>query len=201
MRNKGITLIALVVTIVVLVILGGVSVYLVLGQNGIIARAQQAKEDTLIAQNEEQAKLGQAGNMIDDVVTSSRDTITLTLDQYNNLVNRITNLENKAKSSTLLWEGHTRTIGTTYNFTDASYDVDNYDYILIEYTQNDVYIHSTMIRKESITKERKNDIGLWGYSTRFMMLHFIDNGFVVDVNNTDSSSYYIYVNRIIGINL
>ena len=42
-NNKGITLVALVVTIVVLLILAGVSINLVLGDNGIIAKAQEAK--------------------------------------------------------------------------------------------------------------------------------------------------------------
>ena len=43
-RNSGITLIALVVTIVVLIILATVSINAVLGQNGIIGKAKQAKE-------------------------------------------------------------------------------------------------------------------------------------------------------------
>ena len=42
-KNKGITLVALVVTIVVLLILAGVSINLVLGNNGIIARAKDAE--------------------------------------------------------------------------------------------------------------------------------------------------------------
>ena len=42
-NNKGITLVALVVTIVILLILAGVSINLVLGNNGIIAKAQEAK--------------------------------------------------------------------------------------------------------------------------------------------------------------
>ena len=43
-KQKGITLIALVVTIVVLIILATVSILAVFGDNGIIARAQKAKE-------------------------------------------------------------------------------------------------------------------------------------------------------------
>ena len=43
-ENKGITLIALVVTIVVLIILATVSINAVLGQNGIIGKAKQARE-------------------------------------------------------------------------------------------------------------------------------------------------------------
>ena len=42
-KNKGITLVALVVTIVVLLILAGVSINLVLGDNGIIAKAKDAE--------------------------------------------------------------------------------------------------------------------------------------------------------------
>lgn len=42
-QNKGITLIALVVTVVVLLILAGVSINLVLGDNGIIGKTSEAK--------------------------------------------------------------------------------------------------------------------------------------------------------------
>ena len=42
-KNKGITLVALVVTIVVLLILAGVSINLVLGNIGIIAKAKDAE--------------------------------------------------------------------------------------------------------------------------------------------------------------
>ena len=42
--NKGITLIALVVTIIILIILAGISINLVLGENGIIQKSKSAKE-------------------------------------------------------------------------------------------------------------------------------------------------------------
>ena len=42
--EKGITLVALVITIIVLVILAGVGINLILGENGIIQRAQSAKQ-------------------------------------------------------------------------------------------------------------------------------------------------------------
>lgn len=56
-KEKGITLIALVVTIIVLIILAGVSINLVLGENGIITKAKKAAEDTKKAQIEEQMEL------------------------------------------------------------------------------------------------------------------------------------------------
>ena len=52
-KNKGITLVALVVTIVVLLILAAVSINLVLGQNGLIANAKEAREKSKNATDEE----------------------------------------------------------------------------------------------------------------------------------------------------
>ena len=42
--ERGITLIALVITIIILLILAGVTINMVLGDNGIIANSQQASE-------------------------------------------------------------------------------------------------------------------------------------------------------------
>ena len=56
-RNKGITLIALVVTIIVLLILAGISISMLTGQNGILNRASEAKNLNGIAQNGELVKL------------------------------------------------------------------------------------------------------------------------------------------------
>ena len=51
--SKGITLIALVVTIIVLLILAGISISMLSGDNGILQRATDAKELTGIAQEKE----------------------------------------------------------------------------------------------------------------------------------------------------
>ncbi len=55
-KNKGITLIALVITIVILLILAGVSIGLLLGENGIITRSREAKERTIIEQKKEEVQ-------------------------------------------------------------------------------------------------------------------------------------------------
>ena len=59
-NKRGITLIALVVTIIVLLILSGISVSMLTGQNGILNRASEAKEKTETASKDEQRKLAQA---------------------------------------------------------------------------------------------------------------------------------------------
>ena len=56
-REKGITLIALVITIIVLLILGGVSIAMLTGDNGIITQANNAKEETENAQEDELRRL------------------------------------------------------------------------------------------------------------------------------------------------
>ena len=66
-NDKGITLIALVITIIVLIILAGISIRLLLGDNGIIRKAQDAGERYKVAVNEEEQKLSNVENAIDRI--------------------------------------------------------------------------------------------------------------------------------------
>ena len=60
MKNqKGVTLVALVVTIIVLIILAGISINLILGDNGIITIAKKAKENTELAKIQEETELNE----------------------------------------------------------------------------------------------------------------------------------------------
>ena len=59
-KQTGITLIALVVTIIVLIILAGVSIAMLVGDNGIITQAQRADELTTQAQQKEAIELAVA---------------------------------------------------------------------------------------------------------------------------------------------
>ena len=65
-NTKGITLIALVVTVIVLIILAGVSISLVLGENGIINKAKKAKENTELAKTEEETILNELAKQIEE---------------------------------------------------------------------------------------------------------------------------------------
>ena len=58
-KETGITLVSLVVTIIILIILAGISINILVGDNGVITKAQQAKENTLLAQEEEAKQLNQ----------------------------------------------------------------------------------------------------------------------------------------------
>ena len=63
-KNKGITLIALIITIVILLILAGITIGTLTGENGLFTRAQQAKDKTTQKQ-EEQAATNGYQNIID----------------------------------------------------------------------------------------------------------------------------------------
>ena len=58
-EEKAITLVTLAVTIVVLIILAGVSISTLVGDNGIITKAKQARENIIYAGQEEQEQLNQ----------------------------------------------------------------------------------------------------------------------------------------------
>ena len=52
-KQKGITLIALIITIIVLLILAGISIATLTGENGILTQVSKAKEETIIAREKE----------------------------------------------------------------------------------------------------------------------------------------------------
>ena len=55
--KKGITLIALIITIIVLLILAGISISLVMGDNGILSKAQKSKKQTVIGDVKDTAEI------------------------------------------------------------------------------------------------------------------------------------------------
>ena len=55
--NTAITLVALVITIIVLLILAGITLNMVIGENGIFAKASSAKNKTEVAQYEEELRM------------------------------------------------------------------------------------------------------------------------------------------------
>ncbi len=61
--NKGITLIALVITIIVLLILAAVSIATLTGENGILTKASTAKKETEMATEDEKVRLAVAASI------------------------------------------------------------------------------------------------------------------------------------------
>ena len=74
-QTKGITLIALVITIIILLILAGVTINMLTGDNGILKQATNARETNSKAEFEEQVKLAVIASRVND--TASIDLKTL----------------------------------------------------------------------------------------------------------------------------
>ena len=70
-NQKGITLIALVVTIVVLLILAGVSVNAIFSENGIIKRAQDAQNKMDQAAENDQKGINELSNWLDSKINGN----------------------------------------------------------------------------------------------------------------------------------
>ena len=70
-KNKGITLVALVVTIVVLLILAGVSINLVLGDNGIIAKAKEAQRKSAEASQNDLIGMNELAQQLEEKINGS----------------------------------------------------------------------------------------------------------------------------------
>ncbi len=86
-KNEGITLIVLVITIILLLILAGVTIGQLTG-NGLFDKVKLAKKKSDEAQAKENATLGDYENEIDKYVSGNRDSITLTAEQYDELINK-----------------------------------------------------------------------------------------------------------------
>ena len=71
-KERGITLIALIVTIIVLLILASVSIAMLIGENGILTQAKRAKEETEEAEIEERIILAvTSAKILDDELSQS----------------------------------------------------------------------------------------------------------------------------------
>ena len=153
-RERGITLIALVVTIVVLLILAGISISMVLGSDGIIAKTKESRAETKMAQIDEQVNLA-----IGDAYTEGLGSITDSglKSALNNHLGEGT--YDISGDETTGWQVTVKETGKTYNITangktDSSSGTLNWDKILEEANKNPESF------KHPEQSETNNDIGI-----------------------------------------
>ena len=110
-NERGITLVALVITIIVLLILAGVTLSMVMGDSGIFGKANSAKEKTQLSNAEETIKLA----VLENQVKSVSGDAALTNDQLK---------EEIAKK--LTEQGYTVSGSTVTYYGDKTIDIENY---------------------------------------------------------------------------
>ncbi len=119
-EQKGVTLIALVITIIVLLILAGVSIAMLTGDNGILTKAQSAGSETAISEIKEQVTLA-----INEILMNASDTTNTTTNttsyQKATLANVVAVININTKEGTATANGDDK---ITYKYSDKdSYTV------------------------------------------------------------------------------
>ena len=113
--NKGITLIALVITIIVLLILAGVTIASITGENGILSKATNARDNNTKASAEERVKTEVLGSYGSDGKISIED-----------LNNNLKNVEG------LKYNGSAISGSNKIESLPATVNVDGYDVVITE---------------------------------------------------------------------
>ena len=103
-RENGITLIALVVTIVVLLILAGVSVNALFGNSGIIEKAKEAQNAMTKAKENDEKQIGELTNWLDNQVNGTTGGTTggddtSTTPKISTLVGKVVDKNTKAEDA------------------------------------------------------------------------------------------------------
>jgi len=226
-KENGVTLVSLAVTIVVLIILAGVSINAILGENGIITITKQAKENIEQAQKDEQNKLNELYMKLEsESVTSgaiSYDAIaklvefkksianaitnkgiaTSENDSIDTMVNNIENIGNIGNNITVIGEfSHSLNGRTTINIPE------NIELIYVSISSSSTYSHNTVLFEGSAYIETLSNNQI---SKNMYQNHFIStfNNYIIKVNSSggefvvntsnDQSSYYCSAGTVYAI--
>ncbi len=160
MKNQsGITLVALVVTIVVLLILAGVSINLILGENGLIAQAKDAREQTKTAEVNEKSQMDSASDFISEVVNNTELPQTNETKPYmpgdgftkvegTNLANGLTVQDSDGNEYVWVEVPMTTTVYPTAGLAITEFTTDEYTKI-----ENDLHTYTSTYRKNTNYKD------------------------------------------------
>ena len=89
-KETGITLISLVVTIIILLILAGVTIGVATNGTGLFEKAKLATDEYNNSVEKENIDIQTYSNNIESAINGNRDTVTLTSEQYQDLVDKTT---------------------------------------------------------------------------------------------------------------
>ncbi len=100
-KNKGITLVALVVTIIVLLILAGISLSIITN-SGVFEKANKAKKVNMLAVAREEVSLAIDTHITDSYINNKKITPKMISDEVNKSNNRETHAENEEQFPTYI---------------------------------------------------------------------------------------------------
>lgn len=149
-ENKGITLIALVITVIVLLILAGVSISMLTGNNSIITKAGEAKTATELTGIKEQIEIEQVQQ------ESKKESLRyMTVEEVNK---RIKDIPEEYKGKVGLYREEPIYLGKESD--EISIMAKKYGYRVIDMTEEEFKYYIEMgILEDSIVENKNNKIG------------------------------------------
>ena len=121
MKNKGITLIALVITVIVLLILAGVSIAMLTGDNGLLTNAQKSSFATEMKAVKEQVDLKKTQMQLENIGSSTSGQI------FENNVNITDKMPNTLKQEIMYFRD-----GQDKEKKPSDYNVENFEKYIIK---------------------------------------------------------------------
>ena len=175
-KNRGITLIALIVTIIILLILAGISIAS-LTNSGLFEKTQQAKQEQEKAVIKEEGILADYENKINQYVNSSREQIMVDKEQYDQLLKDVQDL--KQSNNADFYD-----VGDVINYPKR---MDLTGYV----TGDKTYLSFSISLSKNISSNVKEiEFSTTGFNIRHVMGGYLINSAYSDSNNGLNLSDY-----------
>ena len=215
-KNKGITLIALVVTIVVLLILAGVSIAMLTGDNGIIAQSQKAKDNTEQAKVEEHVSVaigslitkfngeinGITPKMIADQINEDENRSDVYAENETTFPTYIIFPKENRKAEANLKAGNDIVDDSIYNASVSESDIapkDLYDYEIIDNGETgSLSLDNLPTRTVKITRIKPEFCNTGGYNPDTREYDLTDTNYEIIYNGTKISETLIVPYQVDG---
>ena len=202
--NQGITLIALVITIIVLLILAGISIVALTGQNGVMTKASTAKEESKKAEYKEVLEL--IGNGIKPEKLIEQITTKIFMDRYQEKI------EEKAKEGECLEGCNVERItsniirvtteeGYVYSVTENEVKYLQYGENMppdLQETDIEFVLDPERYTNQTITVEIKPKIDIEGYILQYSTDGSIWNNYTEKVIFEENGFIYARLVNVIG---
>lgn len=214
-ENKGITLIALVITIIIILIIAGVAIASLTGENGLLARASKTKEATTMGAEKDKIGVGYHDYKIkkysDSNATLEVQGASVTGDEQSGWTIKFNDTKNRYKLST---EGTINEAKPTITVAHKSeddyegrpkYEAEKIEYKSIKVDNNtlecEVYTGNSDETDKVTSDIQKYDgmidminAGFLIYSEEFVPGFFVDSNWkiVSDFNNLADDDYYLF---------
>ena len=155
-EKQGITLIALIVTIIVLLILAGVSVLTLAGDNGVLTRTKSAKKAYEIAEIKEEIQLEIIAKQTKNKGEISEDELKEILEKYGTI--NYDEDEEEIKSITTIKEGYEIAMSDIWTGTATSgIEIINSEKTIVDLSDTDIAIDLTWKKLEKIAEMISQD--------------------------------------------